>query len=108
MRVPIKCIYRPPTTYNTIPFTNELESLLRKSSNRSDALVIGDMNMNIFKDNQFLSEYLDMFACLGFFNYNPSEVTREDLNRNTKSNIDHIFVKPNTRMLYKYRSHTYQ
>ena len=93
MTLHIIAIYRPPTTYNTTSFTHELRELIEKKKNEKDLIVIGDINIDILKENGYVSQYLDMMAEFGMENKNPNEVTREDLNRQTSSNIDHVFIR---------------
>ena len=51
------------------------------------------MNIDLFKNNAYVTEYLDMMSATGLENLNPSETTREDLSRKTRSNIDHMFIR---------------
>ena len=92
-KILIMGIYRPPNTYNTSLFTSELGDIFSKYRTKRDIVLVGDVNLDILKDTRFTSEYFDMMSENGFQNENPYEITREDLNRNTFTNIDHIFVK---------------
>lgn len=94
-KITLVAIYRPPSTYNTEVFTGELETFLRQISSKHDVITIGDINIDILKENKHTLDYLEMYSTLGFQNCNPFEITREDLARNTTSNIDHVLVRGN-------------
>ena len=91
--LPIVCVYRAPSTTNTNLFCNEFEVLVEALPKSSDVVVVGDMNIDLFKENVYVAEYLDMMSAMGLVNLNPAETTREDLARQTKTNIDHIFAR---------------
>ena len=95
-KLEIISIYRPPSTYNTTSFTQELRSLLERKNARKDLLVTGDINLDLLKNNDYVSEYLDMMAEYGLKNKNKYIATREDLNRRTSTNIDHLFIRTNS------------
>ena len=91
--LPIVCVYRPPSTTNTNHFCHEFEVLVEALPKSSDVVVVGDMNIDLFKESVYVAEYLDMMSAMGLVNLNPAETTREDLARQTKTNIDHIFAR---------------
>lgn len=90
-KIPVICVYRPP---GTCSFTHDFEKFLGDLPKCSDMIVVGDMNIDLFQRNACVDDYLDMMSANGLLNCNSSETTREDLVRNTKTNIDHIFVRP--------------
>ena len=92
--LPVVCLYRPPTTYNTSTFSQELENLLSTFPLKNDIVAIGDFNIDICKETSYVEEYLDMMSSIELLNCNQHETTRKDLIRGTDSNIDHIFLRP--------------
>lgn len=93
--ISVACVYRPPNMNNNSKFFNELDKLFDERPKKKDKILVGDMNIDLFKKNPFVSDYLDIMSSKGLLNCNPNEVTREDLAGNTKTNIDHIFAKQN-------------
>ena len=82
--------YRPPDTSLT-HFLDEIDLSIRNLKQKS--MIIGDMNIDISKSNNYVSQYLDLMALNGFINCNPIINTRVDPHRNTKTNIDHMFIR---------------
>lgn len=87
------CIYRPPSLTNINIFCRELESLITKFGMKDEIIIMGDMNIDILKNNCYVQKYLDMIAENGLMNLNFSEPTRVDLILNTATNIDHALLR---------------
>lgn len=80
-------IYRPPST-NISKFINFFDSILHKYKN---TLFVGDININLLNDNNFIKSYKNMLISNGFNILNDlNQPTRVDNIRNTTTIIDHI------------------
>lgn len=86
-------IYRPPDK-KVSEFIKELEIIISKINNKQEIIIVGDINIDINKQNKTTATYLDMLTSNGM---QPmiNECTREDPNKNTRTCIDHLFAKCN-------------
>ena len=85
-------IYRPPTSSVT-SFCNEIDNLLEQlNQSNKNALIIGDMNLNLRQSNSSVTEYLNIIESNGFHQlvHEPTRVTQ-----NTASILDHIITNYN-------------
>lgn len=57
--------------------------------------MVGDINIDILKENQLTTLYLDLLTTNGMESM-INDFTREDLNKNNRSCIDHIFIRNKT------------
>lgn len=74
-------IYRPPSP-TVSNFIKELDTLINTVNKHKNAIVVGDMNIDLLTENQFKTHYLDMLASNGM-QCIINECTREDINRNS-------------------------
>lgn len=83
--------YRPP---NQKPneFITEIETIISRINKKQQIILIGDMNIDILKENSVTTKYLDLLLSNGM-QCMVTEITREDINKNTQTCIDHIFIK---------------
>lgn len=84
-------IYRPPHL-NVNSFVKEMDNLIRSLNRKTNALVVGDMNIDILKENTTTSRYLDMITSNGMQSL-INDCTREDINKSTTTCIDHMFLR---------------
>lgn len=82
-------IYRSPSTSTTL-FIKELDCLLASQPVVSHQICIGDININILKDQYLNTEYLNMLYSNGYISLVncPTRVTST-----SASCLDHIFIK---------------
>lgn len=85
----IYSMYRPPSTSATT-FVTDLHNLIQKSEIADINIIIGDMNINILKQESITNEYVCMLANAGFESY-INEPTRQT--ETTSTCIDHCFIK---------------
>lgn len=76
-------IYRPPDK-KVSEFIKELEIIISKINNKQEIIIVGDINIDINKQNKTTATYLDMLTSNGM---QPmiNECTREDPNKNTRT-----------------------
>lgn len=82
----LTAVYRPPSTSES-DFISGLYTYLSQLEDRCDAhMFIGDININLFSDNNITDDYLDVLSEFNFIS---------TVNRSTRGNscIDHIFLK---------------
>lgn len=94
--IKITALYRSPST-DSKEFIGELERYLNDSSDNSDVhIIVGDINIDILRDETITDEY---FNVLSEFNFTSTinEYTR--IQNNTKTCIDHIFIKMKKKIL---------
>jgi Reverse transcriptase (RNA-dependent DNA polymerase) len=84
----IMCIYRSPcpVTQSFSDFINKLDEVL--SNCGSNTIIIGDMNVDLRKDDSNTKSYLETLHSNGFTVGNCKEITRPI----SSSNIDHIIT----------------
>lgn len=83
-------VYRLPST-NLLNFIQDLQHILELSKdNESVHFLIGDININIQKQDEISNEYLNIMAEHGFCSYinTPTRVEK-----NSQSCLDHCFLK---------------
>lgn len=90
-KIALTAIYRPPST-NIDDFIADFGNYLKEySHNNYDVhCIIGDINLNILFENNIVSDYLNM---LSEFNFISTINIPTRVHENSKSCIDHIFVK---------------
>lgn len=86
-------VYRPPS-HCMRTFIEELDECLNNINKKQNTIVVGDINIDIKRDNAVTTNYLDMFASHGL-RCMVTETTREDVYNNTSTCIDHIFIRCN-------------
>lgn len=84
-------IYRPPSQ-NVTTFVTELDTIINNVHEKQQLIIVGDMNVDILKENITTTKYLDMLMSNGLHCL-VNETTREDDNNNTQTCIDHLFVR---------------
>lgn len=85
-------IYRPPKS-NVNCFIRELSEHVDAVGARRNLIVMGDVNINIKDENNtYVCDYLSMIASKGLHN-SIFSYTRVDPVRNTKTLIDHNFLR---------------
>lgn len=77
-------IYRPPRLTNCTAFLKELNKLINTFRNTANLMVVGDINIDLFKRNAESSKYLDVISTNGLMNCNYSYPTRCDIKKGTK------------------------
>lgn len=85
-------IYRPPDK-KVSNFVNELDTIINKIKKKQELIIVGDMNVDIKKENKSTTTYLDMLLSNGL-QCLINEYTREDVKKSTTC-IDHLFFKIN-------------
>ena len=91
-KIYILAIYRSPSLDPT-QFNIDLYNHLQQHSKNFDyGLIIGDINIDIMKNTEHASQYLDILSEFGYSS-TINEYTR--VQQNSKSCIDHIFLKTN-------------
>lgn len=86
-------VYRPPNL--KIPeFITELDTVVNNIKKKQEIVIVGDMNIDIKTDNITTTTYLDMILSNGMQSM-VKESTRVDVNKNTSTCIDHVFIKNN-------------
>lgn len=91
--VTLLSLYRPPNQ-NVNLFTEEIEQCINTISKKQTIVAVGDMNIDILKQNKLTTKYVDTFMSNGLHCV-VREVTRNDITNNTKTCIDHMFVRTN-------------
>lgn len=86
-------IYRPPAL-NINEFLAEIDTTINSIKKKRELIIIGDMNIDILKLNNVTIKYIDMILSYGL-QCVIKEVTREDINKNTRTCIDHMFIRNN-------------
>lgn len=89
--VSLLSIYRPPSS-NIKEFLNEIDKTINTINKKQELIIVGDMNIDILKQNNITIKYIDMILSYGL-QCVIKEVTREDINKNTRTCIDHLFVR---------------
>ncbi|CAH2013763.1 unnamed protein product [Acanthoscelides obtectus] len=85
-------IYRPNST-NVQDFVNNLDSYLRSTANCDISLLVGDINIDLFREHEYSNlGYVNMLQQNGYISQ-INTPTRVDSNSSTI--IDHIFLKAN-------------
>lgn len=84
--------YRPPST-STETFITDLQKYIEKTSEADIKIIIGDINIDILKQETTSNEYTNSLANLGYTSF-INKPTRETTN--TSTCIDHCFVKMKT------------
>lgn len=86
--------YRPPHQ-NANMFINELEQIINKTPKNRVMIVVGDININIANESDKTTRmYVDMMLSNGL-QCTVKQITREEVNRNKGTCIDHLFVRSN-------------
>lgn len=85
----ISVIYRPPSI-NEMEFTNNFYEYLHGYCNKTNEIIMGDLNINTLAINQVSSDYLNCLYQHGFL---PCITSHTRSQNNTQSCIDHIFAK---------------
>lgn len=85
------CIYRPPKN-NVKEFIIELDKLINNIKNKQDIIIIGDINIDILKQNITTNKYTEMLSSNGLQSL-INESTREDINKKTSTCIDHLYTR---------------
>lgn len=80
-------LYRPPEVKYRL-FANDLENIIREVND--DAIIIGDMNVDLLKHQQEKVDYKLLLTSYGFRLVNTTRPTR--ITENTKTLIDHVVV----------------
>lgn len=92
-KIIITSVYRPPST-NVFEFIKAFKVYLTTLEQSDYNFVIGDLNIDILADKDYVNEYLDTLYESGFTSL-INKITR--IQGNSKSCLDHIFLKtPNT------------
>lgn len=86
-------LYRPPHL-KVSEFLEEIETTITKIKSKQEIIIVGDVNIDIKKKNKTTTTYLDLLYSRGMRSM-INESTREDLNQNTSTCIDHLFMKCN-------------
>lgn len=88
-------IYRPPSS-NINTFIEELDQCINNINKKRDVIIVGDINIDIKKQNAITTKYLNTLSSNGL-QCMVTETTREDVNINSSTCIDHLFVRSNQR-----------
>lgn len=86
-------IYRPPKN-NVNEFIIELDKTINMINKKQDIIVIGDININILKQNITTTNYISMISSNGL-RCIVNEITRENIAKRTGSCIDHMHIRNN-------------
>ena len=89
-------VYRPPAK-STTEFIYELETIINRINSKQPLIVIGDVNIDILRKSITSARYTDSLITNGL-ECMVNQTTREDIVHNTKSCIDHLFVRKNRRI----------
>ena len=73
-------------------FIDELDAKLNSFNNKKSVIIIGDTNIDLMNDNVMTVRYLDSMSSNGLHCV-VKEITREDIKLNTKTCIDHLFIR---------------
>lgn len=93
--ITILACYRPPNL-NVKNFIKELDNCINNINKRQDIILTGDMNLDIISNNMSSKNYLDMCACNGL-ECAVSGITRECERNGSRTCIDHLFIRHNSR-----------
>lgn len=93
-------LYRPPHL-NVREFITELDTMVNNLKKKQDILIIGDMNLDIKKENITATTYLTMALSNGLKSM-INEYTRENIEKDTKSCIDHVLLKVTNAITHTY------
>lgn len=86
-------IYRPPRE-NIPSFITELEKIINTIKKKQEIILVGDINIDISRENYTTTTYLNMLMSNGL-ECMINECTRVDVTKNSKTCIDHIFMRNN-------------
>lgn len=89
----ILAIYRPPSNTNTRPFCKEFSEMIDLQDKCKHLIIAGDFNIDVLKNNCYVSAYLDLISNAGLKICNEKEYTRIDEAKKSRTNIDHILIK---------------
>lgn len=89
--ITIVAVYRPPSL-NVYDFIRELDDILQTIKRQKTVILLGDINIDLLKQTSVTNSYLDVLANNGM-KCLFKECTREDLNLNSYTCIDHIFAR---------------
>lgn len=92
-KIGITGIYRPPS-YDVLEFNRHLSDYLKNYCKLENEIISGDMNIDICSKNAISEDYLNIMAENSFVSYinTYTRITNE-----SKSCIDHLFIKTNIR-----------
>lgn len=90
-QISLLAIYRPPS-HNPHEFIRELDDILKTVKKQRNVIMVGDINIDIMKENTVTTLYLDTLTCNGM-QLIINDYTREVINQNTRTCIDHLFVR---------------
>lgn len=86
-KIYLTAIYKSPTV-NENSFNQSLHEYLVSKKKINFHILVGDININLFADSDYVEEYQNLLAALNFVPY-INEVTRPK----TQTCIDHFFIK---------------
>ncbi|XP_059223079.1 uncharacterized protein LOC131996902 [Stomoxys calcitrans] len=86
-------IYRPPKL-SIKQFLKELDEHINNVNKKHELIVLGDINIDIKKNNTTTINYLGLLSSHGL-QCMIKETTREDTNKRTNTCIDHLFIRCN-------------
>lgn len=92
MDITVLAIYRPPGFSSMSTFATELDSIVKGSGISKNLIILGDINIDILKDNESL-HYKDVISSNGLVMCNDVIPTRVDIGKGSKTNIDHAIVR---------------
>lgn len=94
-KIGLTAYYRPPAT-NSTEYIDDLENYLSTLNKKNIEILIGDININLLNINSNeTNKYLNILGSNDFISY-INKPTR--VNKDTKSAIDHIFIRTETRL----------
>lgn len=88
-------LYRPPSA-NIPLFMKELEEIINNVKRKQNIILLGDINIDILRENTTTTTYLNMLMSQGL-QCMINQSTRDDIARKTNSCIDHIFLRNNNK-----------
>lgn len=86
-------IYRPPSA-NIPQFIKELETVIKTIKRKQNIILVGDINIDILRENLTTKTYLNMIMSYGL-QCMVNQCTRVDITKKTKTCIDHMFLRNN-------------
>lgn len=90
--IQVIAIYRPPSLC-PLDFNIKLTNYVKSIKNQGDiSLIVGDMNLDILDDSECSHEYLNILSEQGYIS---TINTHTRVQKNSKSCLDHIFLKTN-------------
>lgn len=93
----LTCIYRSPSINGNL-FVENFSDYLDLNKNRKKHIIIGDININLLKENKDPTEnYKSVLAAYGYISYINKYFTRPL----TKTCLDHIYVKGENENCFK-------